>query len=74
MFQCFLSVNWINFNVYLQLCFNFQALASVMSQNLLYPAIWEKKIFQFDECYLVKGRALNNDATNSKTENETFPN
>ena len=42
--------------------------------NLLYATIWEKKSFQFDECYLVKGRASNNDATNNKTENETFPN
>ena len=40
--------------------------------NLLYVAIWEKKSFQFDECYLVKGRVPNNDATNNNTENETF--
>ena len=32
----------------------------------------KKKTFQFDECYLVKGRASNNDATNINTENETF--
>ena len=38
--------------------------------NLLYAAIWEKKIFQFDECYLVKGRASNNDATNNNTANK----
>ena len=44
------------------------------SDNLLYAAIWEKKTFQFDECCLVKGRASNNDATNSKIENENFPN
>ena len=31
-----------------------------------------KEIFQFDECYLVKGRASNNDAANNNTENETF--
>ena len=74
MFQCCLSVNWINFNVYLQLRFSFLALANVMSQNHLNAAIWEKKKFQFDECYLVKGRASNNDATKSNTENETFPN
>ena len=42
------------------------------SDNLLYAAIWEKKTFQFDECYLVKGRASNNDATNNNTENKTF--
>ena len=40
--------------------------------NLLHAAIWEKKIFQFDECYLVKGRVSNNDATYSNTANETF--
>ena len=42
------------------------------SDNLLYAAIWEKKTFQFDECYLVKGRA-SNDATNNKTTNEILP-
>ena len=31
-----------------------------------------KEISQFDECYLVKGRASKNDATNINTENETF--
>ena len=31
-----------------------------------------KEIFQFDECYLVKGRASNNDAADSNNENETF--
>ena len=34
----------------------------------------EKKSFQFDECYLVKGRASNNDATNNNTANKIFPN
>ena len=31
-----------------------------------------KENFQFDECYLAKGRASNDDATNNNTENETF--
>ena len=31
-----------------------------------------KEIFQYDECYLVKGRASSNDATNNNTVNEIF--
>ena len=42
------------------------------SDNILYAAMWEKKNFQFDECYLVKGRVSNNDATNNNTANEIF--
>ena len=33
-----------------------------------------KENLEFDECYLVKGRASENDATNNNTVNENFPN
>ena len=57
----------------LQLGFGFKALPYVIWQSPV-CSYMRKENFQIDECYLVKGRASNNDATNSKTKNETFQN
>ena len=71
MFQCCLNVNWINFKVDLQLCLGFKALLHFIWQSPICNYMI-KEIFQFDECYLVKGRASNNDATNNNTEKRNF--